>query len=100
MRDHTEDRPSTRTLVTLTVTYVVAAGCHAALAVVFKVRWHGVLMVAASGLLAYTAFSARIPRSPVLPPPRQRDPARGWDAALEELVRTPALRDTCDDTVL
>lgn len=104
MRRHTapEGLPSTRTLVTLTVTYIVAAGCHAVLAVVFEVRWHGVLAVllttAASGFLAYAARSARTPRPPVVPPPRQGAPARDWDAALEELVRTS--RGTCDDAVL
>jgi hypothetical protein len=96
MRHHADPdgRPSARTLITLTVTYVMAAGCHGALAVMFKVWWHGVLAVlltlAAFGLLAYTARCARAdhyPRVPLVPAPRQGDPRHDWDAALEDLVR-------------
>jgi hypothetical protein len=37
----------------VTATYVVAAGCHTVLAVVFEERWHGVL----AGMMAVVAPS-------------------------------------------
>jgi hypothetical protein len=67
-----------------------------------------VLLMAASGLLVYTARSARAGRArvPVIPPPRQGDPAWDWDAALEHLLSLPAPEEantpryTCDGTAL
>ena len=115
MRNHTdpEDRPSTRTLTALTAAFVIAAGCHGVLAVVFKAWWHGVLavmlLVAASGLLTSTVRSVRAGRAawvPVIPPSRQMEASCDWDGALEHLVSMPepeevdTPRDTLDGTAM
>lgn len=117
MRRHTdpEDRPSTRTLITLTVTYVVAAGFHGVLAVRYEVRWHGVvaavLTVAAVAFLVPTVRTMRrrrIPRrhsanrgspsrthgSPVVPLRCYTTAPFDWDVVLERDSRPLAPRET------
>lgn len=105
-RTDAEDRPSIRTLITLTVVYVAAAGFHGVLAVLYRVWWHGVvaiaLTVAAAALLAHTVRTTRRRRtaggSPVVPLRRHTASAFGWYTASEHGPRPHAARESDGST--